>query len=515
MTPEETAMLKRFQAGEQLSEEEMSALYPSMVDEKIKRAKGAKTREFLFNALSQGIRAGTGLPLQQSLRNRRLATDKQQRALAREDVDQDTTEARTKYFELRQNFVQGIVDDAQASVTPENEAEIKRAELESQREAKLLEMVQGGDKKEISEEDAKARAAAQRFINAVSRGQGSTAAIQGQMSKLNTQYALDRFSYWVNSIAREATVGEIEEQRRLAADLNNRVKKGEITSQQAEDEYVLLTKDGQDEILKTMGRPDGSGFYDPVDYGGSATLPESYKLDSTYMKHRQAIIDGNKLRPNPSGFSSQQLLVLDTGDVRQAMERSKIALENLSSLPGIEQQIQKVARQNLSREQLAGLGDDFTAGDVFDQISGLSQREAFATDARTQNEVSQAMDILMRTGDYSPLTGDKRMLNDMESKGLNPKEYAFFLKNKYQDKTPALQPVSEEAVTAAVTQDKADDEAVETPGSSTTPSKPPTASAAAANPGKPGDPVTAKKEAVTKRLPGGAGKRGGGDIFVT
>ena len=246
------------------------------------------------------------------------------------------------------------------------------------------------------------------------------------MSGLNTQYALDRFSYWVNAIARDVPDGTAEEQARIAADINERVRKGEITSQQAEDEFGSLTKDDKDEILTTMGRPDGEGFYDPVDYGGSATLPESYMLDSVYMKQRQAIIDGGTLDENPGGFSGAQLLVLDTGDVREAMDRSKKSLDKLSGLPGIEQQIKKVAGQNLNSQQLAELGDNYTAGDVFDKISGLTQEEAFATDARTQNEVSQAMDILMRTGDYSPLTGDKRMLNDMQAKGLSPKEYAFF-----------------------------------------------------------------------------------------
>ena len=172
MTPEQIAQLQSFQAGEELSEEQMAALYPAMVEEQLKRAKRAQTREFIFNALSQGIRAGTGLPFQQSLRNRRLAADAQQRSLAREAADQDTTAARTKYFDAKQGFIKGIVDAAQASVTPENEAKIKQAELLAQREAKLLEMVQGGDKGEVSKEDLKARKAAQRFINAVSRGQG-------------------------------------------------------------------------------------------------------------------------------------------------------------------------------------------------------------------------------------------------------------------------------------------------------------------------------------------------------
>ena len=213
------------------------------------------------------------------------------------------------------------------------------------------------------------------------------------------------------------------------------------------------------------------------------------------------------------------MMVLDRGDVDEAMQRSKAALKNLSDLPGIEEQIKKVAGQNLNRQQLAELGEDYTAGDVFDKISGLSQAEAFATDARTQSQVSQAMDILMGTGDYSPLTGDKRMLNDMQNLGLNPKEYAFYLKKKYQGKAPALQPVDSQAVEAAVKVDEADDKAVnDTTTMASVPSKPPTPSAAAINPGKPGDPKKSFRDAVIDNLPGikgeGAGEEGGGDIFV-
>ena len=276
----------------------------------------------------------------------------------------------------------------------------------------------------------------------------------------------------------------------------------------------MLTKNGQDAILTTMGRPDGAGFYDPVEYGGSATLPESYMLDSTYMKQRQAIIDGGRLAPNPGGFSGDQLLVLDTGDVREAMDRSKTALDKLSGLPGIEQQIKKVAGQNLNSQQLAELGDNYTAGDVFDKISGLTQAEAFAADARTQNEVSQAMDILMRTGDYSPLTGDKRMLNDMQAKGLSPKEYAFFLKNKYDGKQAQAQVFRRDIVDRAIKEAKTEQTSESQRIESKTPSKPPKASAAAASFEKPSDPPSEKQEAVKKRLPGGAGKRGGDDIYV-
>ena len=356
MTPEQIAQLQRFQAGEQLSDEEMSALYPAMVDEQIKRAKGAQAREFIFNALSQGIRAATGLPFQQSLRNRRLAADAQQRALAREAADQDPTSARTKYFELKQNFIDGIVDAAQASVTPENEAEIKQAELLAQREAKLLDMIQGGDKGEVSKEDTKARMAATRFINAVSRGQSSKNALIGQLSPLNTQYALDRFSYWVNTLARDVTPISDSENASNAPRINDRFgNQGLDPSLEPGDtqaQFAGLTKNHVDDILTTMGRRDGEGFYDPVEYGGAATLPESYMLDSEYMKQRQAIIDAGTLAENPGGFSGAQLLVLDTGDVRQAMQRSKEALDDLSDLPDIEQQIKKSRAKTLTASNL-------------------------------------------------------------------------------------------------------------------------------------------------------------------
>ena len=152
---------------------------------------------------------------------------------------------------------------------------------------------------------------------------------------------------------------------------------------------------------------------------------------------------------------------------------------------------------------------------MFDKISGLTQEEAFATDARTQNEVSQAMDILMRTGDYSPLTGDKRMLNDMQAKGLSPKEYAFFLKNKYDGKQAQAQVFRRDIVNRAIKEAEAEQTPESQSIESKTPSNPPTPSAAAASFEKLSDPPSEQQAAVRKGLPGGAGKRGGGDIYLS
>lgn len=396
---------------ESITEEDRAFVMNYDIDKRRKRAVGARTKEAIFDMLGKGLRMYAGVPLGPGLREKREAREAGEREQAREYADQDTFEHRTAYGEKKAKFIDDLANRASASLSAEDNEEIEKAKLEVQREKDLRDfLVAGGGT--VQEQDVAARKAAARYLMGQSRGGASQMTMTQTMVGLETEFALDQYAVHLNTYLGEAERNAISAQAQSQNRAN--LTAGEIVHGQAANTPAGLTKGDVEATRALMVTP--SRGADP---------------SNTYPYIKQDMINQGNLKPSPDRLTVEQRALVASGiSPEEASRRATAALDKLESMPGIQDQIKAIAGQNLTAEELEELGTKFTAGDVFDKVYGQTQEQAHALDTETESEVEWAMDKLLRTGNFDPLTSNEAFLADMKRKDLSPKEYAKYLKEK-------------------------------------------------------------------------------------
>ena len=401
-----------------ITEEDRAFVMNYDIDQRRKRAVGARTKEAIFDMLGKGLRMYAGVPLGPGLREKREAREAGEREQAREYADQDTFEHRTAYGEKKAKFIDDIANRAATSLSAEDNEEIEKAKLEVQLAKDLRDFLAGPGSGAESDQDLAAQKAASRYLMAVSRGSASGDVMMQTMAGLETEYAIDRYAYWMNIYLGRSDANTVtaEEQHINRTNLTE----GEITHGQEQAFPAGLTEGDREAIRQRLTSPEPS-------------IVLEGDTSRTYSYIRQHKIDEDTLKPSPGRLSQEQRAAVASGiTVEEATARATKALDKLESMPSIQDQIKAIAGQNLTSEQLKELGTKFTAGDVFDKVYGQTQGEAHALDTETESEVEWAMKRLQRTGNFDPLTSNEAFLADMKSKGLSPKDYAEFLRRNAQ-----------------------------------------------------------------------------------
>ena len=415
-------ILNKQSTGEALSPEEEKFIFDFQVDQRRRKAVGARARETIFDMLGKGLRMYAGVPLGPGLREQREARSAAERAQAREMASQDPFVYRNMYGDKYAEYVNQLATVAQASLSDEDNEEIEQAKLEVQREKDLRYFLLGGGGS-VEDEDLAARKAAARYLRTVSRGGSTQQSMQDTMSGLQTEYALNRYAHWINHFLGEATTvsgGEQGEQR-------VRVTGAETTQGEGANIPVNLTQAQVDEITDERLTAPPAGSVDP---------------SNTYPHVKNEMVSGGTLKPSPDRLSQEQRALIASGITpEEASRRATKALDRLEKMPSLRGAMRTLALENLTPEQQKEIqfaqneeGEsverEWTVRDTFDKVYGQTQQEAELRDLETVSEIEWAMDRMLGEGNFDPLTSNPRFLEDMRRKGYSPKEYARFLKTR-------------------------------------------------------------------------------------
>lgn len=415
-------ILNKQSTGEALSPEEEKFIFDFQVDQRRRKAVGARARETIFDMLGKGLRMYAGVPLGPGLREQREARSAAERAQAREMASQDPFVYRNMYGDKYAEYVNQLATVAQASLSDEDNEEIEQAKLEVQREKDLRDFLLGGGGS-VEDEDLAARKAAARYLRTVSRGGSTQQSMQDTMSGLQTEYALNRYAHWINHFLGEATTvsgGEQGEQR-------VRVTGAETTQGEGANIPVNLTQAQVDEITDERLTAPPAGSVDP---------------SNTYPHVKNEMVSGGTLKPSPDRLSQEQRALIASGITpEEASRRATKALDRLEKMPSLRGAMRTLALENLTPEQQKEIqfaqneeGEsverEWTVRDTFDKVYGQTQQEAELRDLETVSEIEWAMDRMLGEGNFDPLTSNPRFLEDMRRKGYSPKEYARFLKTR-------------------------------------------------------------------------------------
>ena len=413
-------ILDKQSTGEALSPEEEKFIFDFQVDQRRRKAVGARARETIFDMLGKGLRMYAGVPLGPGLREQREARSAAERAQAREMASQDPFVYRNMYGDKYAEYVNQLATVAQASLSDEDNEEIERAKLEVQREKDLRDFLLGGGGS-VEDEDLAAQKAAARYLMGLSRGGASQQTMQQTMAGLETEYALDQYRHWMN-----VYLGEAE-------------RNGFVSSEEQAENRANLTEGevAQGESANAPAGLTGGDFR----IAQRSISPEA-DAAGTYPYIRQAKIDAGTLKPSPDRLSQEQRALIASGITpEEASRRATAALDRLESMPSLQGTMRTLALENLTPEQQreiqfaqdeAGqpVEREWTVRDTFDKVYGQTQQEAELRDLETVSEIEWAMDRMLGEGNFDPLTSNPRFLEDMRRKGYSPKEYARFLKTR-------------------------------------------------------------------------------------
>ena len=446
-------ILDKQSTGEALSPEEEKFIFDFQVDQRRRKAVGARARETIFDMLGKGLRMYAGVPLGPGLREQREARSAAERAQAREMASQDPFVYRNMYGDKYAEYVNQLATVAQASLSDEDNEEIEQAKLEVQREKDLRDFLLGGGGS-VEDEDLAARKAAARYLRLVSRGGSTQQSMQETMAGLETEYALDRYAYWINHLLGEAktvSAGEQGEQR-------VRVTGAETTQGEGANIPVNLRQSQVDEIIDERLTAPPAGSVDP---------------SNTYPHVKNEMVSGGTLKPSPDRLSQEQQALIASGITpEEASRRATAALDRLESMPSLQGTMRTLALENLTPEQQQEIqfaqndkGEmvtrEWTVRDTFDKVYGQTQQEAELRDLETVSEIEWAMDRMLGEGDFSPLTSNKAFLEDMKKKGLSPKDYARYIQTNERMKRERPGKTDDEIKAIASENRKRQEEALE------------------------------------------------------
>lgn len=413
-----SAVIEHFKSLSPEDQERAINAYNAHVDERIKKAKGARAKERILGTLSRGLNYLVGRNPGPSARQRRLAQSGASRQAAMDALEQDPYQHQGEYFEGLSAFGDAIMERAQASLSDEDNEEIEIAKLRAERANKLLELMSSDVN--FADEDKAARKAAAKYLTQVSRGTATGQTLNKDLSGLDSIYAVDRFRDYV----REFSAGGPKSAATRAA-LNEALNEMQLTEPEMNAGELPSQLDAN--ALKTVNDQLGLGpKVDPT---------------NTWAVYRQNRVESGDLGPDPGQLDAGQHAALISNDYAGANQAYENAMSRLSAVPGMERQIQTLAEQYLTPEQFAALAikdedgkvvgrRQLTLRTVYDAASGQSLENARRMDSITKSKIELAMEQMLRTGNFSPLSSSKELLSHAESKGLSLPEYAQYVKNK-------------------------------------------------------------------------------------